>query len=97
MVSIPSGMARAPVLAMKARSLSMSMFPLKGWWLVGSLPSSMTRSTATAPRASMLALVVSKCMLLGTHSPGPTKIEKSTFSAARPWCVGTKWRKPKIS
>ena len=44
----------------------------------------------------MLARVVSKWMLLGTLSPFLRIEPKRTRSAARPWCVGMTWLKPKI-
>ncbi len=42
------------------------------------------------PRYSRLARVVSKWQLLGTSSPFLHTAVNRTFSAARPWCVGTK-------
>ena len=70
---------------------------MKGWRLVGSLASSITRLVGRPPRARILASVVSKCMLEGTYCPGFTNNALRMFSAARPWCVGTKLRNPKIS
>ena len=52
------------------------MFPLNGCRLAGSRPSAITRSTASAPVYSTLALVVSKWVLLGTTWPGPPITEK---------------------
>ena len=57
----------------------------------GSRPSAMTRSTASAPVASTLARVVSKCVLFGTTFPGPPRTLNRIFSAARPWWVGITW------
>jgi hypothetical protein len=57
----------------------------------------MTKSTAVPPLTSTLARVVSKCVLLGTMSPGFRIVEKSRFSATRPWCVGMTWGRPKMS
>ncbi len=73
------------------------MFPLKGWRPFASFPSGMTRSTAVPPFASMLARVVSKWVLFGTMSPGFRIVEKSRFSATRPWWVGMTCGRPKIS
>jgi hypothetical protein len=89
-VNIPSGMFSGPTRWMNASSFSMSMLPLKGARLVGSSPSSTSRLTGLPPRAMTLAWVVSKCMLLGTDWPGLTVQANRTFSAARPWWVGTK-------
>ena len=69
----------------------MSMLPLNGWIVAGSWPSGITRSTASAPVASMLARVVSKWVLLGMTLPGPPTTLKRIFSAARPWWVGMTW------
>jgi hypothetical protein len=49
-----------------------------------------TRSSASTPMYSRLPRVVSKWQLLGTRSPFLHTAVNSTFSAARPWCVGTK-------
>ena len=68
------------------------MLPLKGCSSCGRRPSSMTRSTASAPVNSTLARVVSKCVLLGIARPGPPTAENRIFSAARPWWVGMMWR-----
>ena len=76
-------------------SLETSMFPLKGERESGSYAPSFTRLTALAPRTSMLAWVVSKWMLLRTDCPCFTSASKRTRSAARPWCVGMTWGKPK--
>jgi hypothetical protein len=72
------------------------MFPLKGCWSRGSFPSGMTKSSAIPAFASTLARVVSKCVLLGTMSPGFKTVEKRRFSATRPWCVGMTCGKPKM-
>jgi len=83
--------------ASSSSSASMSMFPLNGWMRCGSRPSGITRSTASAPVASMFARVVSKWVLFGMTFPGPAMTEKRIRSAARPWCVGMTWRKGKSS
>jgi hypothetical protein len=44
-----------------------------------------------------LARVVSKWVLFGTTSPGLHSVENRIRSAARPWCVGSTWRNPKMS
>ena len=64
------------------------MFPLNGWSELGSSPSGITRSTASAPVASTFARVVSKWVLFGTTVPGPATTVNRIFSAARPWWVG---------
>ncbi len=87
-VTITSGMCSTPRSAMKASSAAVSMLPLKGWMTDGLRPSSITRSTASAPVNSTLARVVSKCVLLGTTLPGPPTTPNRIFSAARPWWVG---------
>lgn len=49
----------------------------------GIFPSAMTRSNAVAPMTSTLARVVSKCVLLGTMSPGLRTLPKrDTFGRA---------------
>ena len=57
----------------------------------------MTRSTASTPRYSRLARVVSKWQLFGTSCPALHTAVNSTFSAARPWWVGTKCFMPVMS
>ena len=54
-------------------SRSRSMFPLNGWRELGSRPSGITRSTASAPVASTLARVVSKWVLFGTDLAGTAR------------------------
>ena len=56
--------------------------------------SGMGRSTARAPVNSMLARVVSKCVLFGTTWPGRHSTVNRMRSAARPWCVGIMCRNP---
>ena len=73
------------------------MFPLNGCSLCGSRPSSIRRSSASAPVNSTFARVVSKCVLFGTVLPGPPSWLKRMRSAARPWCVGMTWRNGKSS
>src|SRR3990170_5691690 len=51
-------------------------------------PSSITRSTASAPVNSTLARVVSKCVLEGIALPGPATTPNRILSAARPWWAG---------
>ncbi len=79
--------------AMNASSRPRSMLPLKSDRSSGSRPSGTTRSTASAPVASMLPRVVSKWVLDGTLRPGPPRIENRIASAARPWWVGMMWAK----
>ena len=81
----------------RARTLSRSTLPLNGCSSPGWRAASITRSRASPPFDSTLARVVSKCELLGTIIPGRTRVEKSRFSATRPWCTGTKYGKPKTS
>jgi hypothetical protein len=69
-------------------SAARSMLPLKGWSALGSSPSGMSRSTASAPVNSTLARVVSKWLLFGTVLPSPPSWLNRIRSAARPWCVG---------
>ena len=64
------------------------MFPLNGCRREGSSASGIGRSTASAPLNSMLARVVSKCVLFGTTLPGLPSTVKTILSAARPWWVG---------
>ncbi len=78
----------APRSVRRASRALTSMFPLNGCSLLGSWPSGMTRSSASAPVNSMLARVVSKWVLLGTTFPAPPMTEKRIRSAARPWWVG---------
>ena len=70
------------------------MLPLKSSRACVSRASGMGRSTARAPVNSMLARVVSKCVLEGTTWPGLHITVNRMRSAARPWWVGTMWRKP---
>ena len=70
------------------------MLPLKSPRDCVSRASGTGRSTARAPVNSMLARVVSKWVLLGTTWPGLHSTVNRMRSAARPWCVGTMWRKP---
>src|SRR5207245_2501448 len=86
-VSMTRG-TRPGLAARQASSLPKSMFPLKGWRPLACLPSATRRSIAVPPLTSTLARVVSKCVLLGTTSPGFKTVEKRRFSATRPWCVG---------
>ncbi len=65
--------------------------------VAGWRPSSMTRSTASAPECSTLARVVSKCVFEGIALPGEPTTEKRIFSAARPWWVGITCLKGKSS
>ena len=76
---------------------SMSILPLKGWSHVGSSPSGITKSSASAPEASILARVVSKWVFPGIASPSPPTSPKRMRSAARPWCTGMMWRRPVMS
>ncbi len=90
-VSITSG-TRSAERDSRSSSRATSMLPLKGCRLDGSWASAMTKSTASAPVASMLPRVVSKCVFDGTILPAPPTIENRIASAARPWCVGMMWR-----
>ena len=60
------GHVRAARSASSRSSAATSMLPLNGWTNDGSRPSGITRSTASAPRASTFARVVSKWVLFGT-------------------------------
>mmetsp|Transcript_3903 Transcript_3903/g.8767 ORF Transcript_3903/g.8767 Transcript_3903/m.8767 type:complete len:212 (+) Transcript_3903:2418-3053(+) len=87
-VSITHGTSLPRGPSSRLRSASTSMFPLKGCFC--EVLSNVTmRSRASAPLASTCALVVSKCVLFGTTRPFPPSALNSTFSAARPWCVGS--------
>ena len=96
-VTTTSGTCSAPRSRIVASSASRSMLPLNGPGAATSADSGQGRSTASAPVCSMLARVVSKWVLLGTTSPGPHRVENRMRSAARPWCVGMTFRKPKMS
>ncbi len=69
-VSITSGIFSAPSRSIRASSASTSILPLKSRRACVSAASGMGRSTARAPVNSMLARVVSKCVLEGTTCPG---------------------------
>jgi AraC-like DNA-binding protein len=86
-VSITRGTVSACSTRRRSRAPT-SMFPLKGRRRAGCSPSALGRSTAVAPVNSMLARVVSKCVLFGTTTPGPPSTLKRIFSAPRPWWVG---------
>mmetsp|Transcript_30475 Transcript_30475/g.85308 ORF Transcript_30475/g.85308 Transcript_30475/m.85308 type:complete len:217 (+) Transcript_30475:540-1190(+) len=95
-VTMTQGTRRPSSLRSSSRRCR-SRSPLKG--ASASAPSQHAgdgRSTAAAPVASMLARVVSKCVLLGTSQPpggarrGSHTAPKRIFSAARPWCVGNR-------
>ena len=92
-VIMPKGM-RWPCSLSTASTRARSMLPLKGYSSAGCRPSAMTRSTASTPMNSRLPRVVSKWQLFGTRSPALQVAPNSTFSAARPWCVGTKYCMP---
>ena len=62
--------ARRALAAISASSAATSMLPLKSSRACVSAASGIGRSTARAPVNSMLARVVSKCVLFGTTVPG---------------------------
>ena len=88
MVTMMKGIFSRPCWVMVASSLAMSTLPLKGCRLSGQKASSMTQFTGIPPALKAWARVVSKGMLKGRIWPGFTNVPKTTFSAARPWCVG---------
>ena len=83
-VTMTSGIRSRPTSWIVASSAVTSMFPLNGCRAAGIRPSGITRSRASALQNSMLARVVSKCVLLGTTCPALTTTEKRIRSAARP-------------
>ena len=84
-VSMISGIFSAPSVRISRSSAATSMLPLKSSRACVSCASGMGRSTARAPVNSMLARVVSKCVLLGTTWPGLHSTVNRIRSAARPW------------
>ncbi len=96
-VTITAGTSAGARASSRRSSASRSMFPLNGCRRAGSSASGIGRSTASAPEYSMLARVVSKCVLFGTTLPGPPIAVKRIFSAARPWWTGITWRNGKRS
>ena len=97
MVIITSGTRAGPVRAIHSSRRPVSMLPLNGCSADGRPASGKGRSAATAPLCSMLARVVSKCVLPGTSIPGLHICANRICSAARPWWVGITCVKPKIS
>lgn len=83
-VSMTSGTALRPSCSSSFSNAATSMFPLNGNDLSISRDSGQGRSNALAPLYSILARVVSKCVLFGTTCPAPHITAKRIRSAARP-------------
>ena len=68
-----------------------STLPLNGAGSSRSRASGHGMSRASHPASSMLARVVSKCVLLSDSWPGRNSVENRIRSAALPWCTGRMW------